>query len=412
MLEYFFGIRIRGLPLNRKEERPVKKNSRITAEISYDALDHNMNVMLDRLKPGTSFCPVVKADAYGHGALQISRRLQSMPSVWGFAVATCEEAMQLRRGGIMKPIILLGYAFPESYEDLVDYDIRPCIFDMESAKELSMCARSLQKDAIVHIAVDTGMSRIGFSPELASVNTILEIASLPGIQVEGLFTHFARADETDMSNAAKQLNLYLRFEKTLRNKGFKVPIRHVSNSAALMRMPEANMDMVRPGITMYGLMPSDEIRDEVGDLQPLMTLKSHVSFVKTLPAGRAISYGGTFVTSAETKVATVPVGYADGYPRMLSGKGTVLIHGQRVPILGRVCMDQFMVDVTSLPDIQRGDEVVLIGKQGSECITAEELGNLSGRFNYELVSEIKKRVPRNYMLSGQCVEQLDYLDRV
>lgn len=378
------------------------------AEISYDALDHNMNVMLDRLKPGTSFCPVVKADAYGHGALQISRRLQSMPSVWGFAVATCEEAMQLRRGGIMKPIILLGYAFPESYEDLVDYDIRPCIFDMESAKELSMCARSLQKDAIVHIAVDTGMSRIGFSPELASVNTILEIASLPGIQVEGLFTHFARADETDMSNAAKQLNLYLRFEKTLRNKGFKVPIRHVSNSAALMRMPEANMDMVRPGITMYGLMPSDEIREEVGDLHPLMTLKSHVSFVKTLPAGRAISYGGTFVTSAETKVATVPVGYADGYPRMLSGKGTVLIHGQRVPILGRVCMDQFMIDVTDIPEAKEFDRVILIGKDGKEEITVETLCSLYGGFPYEMICDIGKRVPKEYYENGEIVSTKDY----
>ena len=390
----------------------MKKYSRISAEISYDALDHNMNQMLDRVNPGTSFCPVVKADAYGHGALQISRRLQSMSFIWGFAVATPEEAMQLRRGGIMKPIMLLGYAFPESYEDLVDYDIRPCVFDMESAKALSLCARSLQKDVIIHIAVDTGMSRIGFSPEMASVNTILEIAALPGIKIEGLFTHFARADEPDMTSAAKQLNLYLRFEKTLRNKGFKVPIRHVSNSAALMRMPEAHLDMVRCGITMYGLMPSDEIAEDVGDLQPLLSLKSHVSFVKTLPSGRAVSYGGTFVTTKETKIATVPAGYADGYPRMLSGKGMVLIHGQRVPILGRVCMDQFMVDVTSIPDVKTGDEVVLIGKQGEECITAEELGALSGRFNYELVSEINKRVPRSYMLSGQCVEQLDYLDRV
>ena len=386
----------------------MKKYSRVCADINYDALDHNLELMLSKIKPDTSICAVVKADSYGHGALQIARHIQSMPYIWGFAVATPEEAMQLRMGGISKPIILLGYAFEESYEDIIDYDIRACIFEEESAKRLSLIAGSLQREAIVHLAVDTGMGRIGFSPDRTSVDTIAEIAKLPNLKIEGLFTHFARADEPSLEPARAQLLLYRRFLKTLENRGIPIPICHVSNSAAAMRFPDANLDLVRAGITMYGLLPSDEVADEMTELMPVMSIRSHISHVKTLPAGKPVSYGGTYVTERETRIATIPAGYADGYPRQLSGKGCVLIHGKRAPITGRVCMDQFMVDVSDIPDVKVGDEAVLLGRQGDDEITAEEIGRISGRFNYELVSDITKRVPRNFIYHGQTIEQLDY----
>lgn len=389
--------------------RKVKKYSRVRADIDLDAIAHNYEVMHSRLNPDTKMCAVVKADAYGHGALQISRFLQNNDSLWGYACATAEEAMALRSGGILKPIILLGYAFPESYEDLIDYDIRACVFEKETAMELSKTAAMLGKTALVHIAVDTGMSRIGFAVSDESVLTVKEIAELPNLKIEGLFTHFARADEKSMSYVDGQFAKYQKFSDALTKAGVDIPVHHVSNSAALMRRQDLNLFMVRPGITMYGLTPSDEISDEVmTDLEPVMSITSHISYIKTLPAGVGISYGGTYVTDRPTRVATVPVGYADGYPRTLSNKGHVLIRGKRAPILGRVCMDQFMVDVTDIPETENHDEVVLLGQQGSDRISAEELGNLSGRFNYELVCDFTKRVPRNYLLHGMVLEQVEY----
>ncbi len=386
----------------------MRKYSRVQAEINLDAIDRNLDVMLGKLNPDTSICAVVKADSYGHGAIQIARHIQSLPYIWGYAVATPEEAMQLRMSGISKPIVLLGYAFPESYEDIIDYDIRACVFEYESAKKLSEIAGSLQKEVRVHIAVDTGMGRIGFSPDRSSVDVIAEITKLPNLVIEGIFTHFARCDEPSLLPAKEQFHLFRRFLKTLENKGIKIPIRHASNSAGIMRFQDANLDMVRAGITLYGLMPSDDVASEMEGLMPVMAIKSHIVFVKTLPAGRPVSYGGTYVTKADTVVATIPVGYADGYPRQLSGKGEVLIHGRRAPILGRVCMDQFMVDVTGIENAAVGDEVVLLGQQGEETITAEEIGRISGRFNYELVSDITKRVPRSFLVAGRVLEQVDY----
>ncbi len=388
----------------------MKKYSRVRADIDLDAVDHNFEVMHSRLRPDTKMCAVVKADCYGHGALQIARFIQDKDYIWGYACATAEEAMALRSGGINKPMILLGYSFPESYEDLIDYDIRACVFDEDTAMELSKTAEMLGKTALVHIALDTGMSRIGFSDTEESVEVIRRIADLPHLTIEGLFTHFARADEESFEPAEAQFNRYMAFSHALEDKGIRIPIHHCSNSAALMRRKDMNLTMVRPGITIYGLTPSNDIRGEVmEDLVPVMSLVSHVSFVKTIAAGCAVSYGGTYVAQQPTRVATIPVGYADGYPRTLSGKGSVLIHGKRAPILGRICMDQLMVDVTDIPDVQRGDEVVLLGKQGDDFITAEELGDKSGRFNYELVCDFTKRVPRNYLLHGMVLEQVDYI---
>ena len=386
----------------------MKPYRRIRAEISLDAIDNNLDVMTGRITDGTKICAVIKADGYGHGATQIARHIEGRENIWGFACAACEEAVDLRKAGIKKPILLLGYTFPEAYEDGIRHDIRITVFTYEDAVRISDEAMRIGKKAIVHVAVDTGMSRIGFDVCPEAVDAVENISVLPGITIEGLFTHFARADETSFAPAEAQFAKYRKFLDKLKERGILPAVCHVSNSSALMRCPEANLDMVRAGITLYGLMPSHEVAGEMEGLEPVMRLVSHVSFVKTLPAGRAVSYGGTFVTERETRVATVPAGYADGYPRMLSGKAYVLVGGKRAPILGRVCMDQFMIDVTQIEDVKAGDEVVLIGRQGDEVITAEQLGDISGRFNYELVCNISKRVPRLYMRGGTFVESVDY----
>ena len=270
----------------------------------------------------------------------------------------------------------------------------------EAARDISRKASKLHKNAYIHIALDTGMGRIGFLPTEESLEEIRKISEMPNIVIEGLFTHFARADETDLAPALIQFERYQTFSEKIRALGIDIPIRHVSNSAGIIRFREANLNMVRAGITIYGLYPSDEVEKDIVPIRPVMSLVSHISYVKTLPAGYSISYGGTFTTQRESRVATIPVGYADGYPRQLSGKASVLIRGKRAPILGRVCMDQFMVDVTDIPDAQRGDEVVLVGTQGDEHITVEELGAISGRFNYEFVCNISPRVPRCYVNRG------------
>ena len=388
----------------------MKKYSRVRAEINLDAVRFNFESMKNNLTPGTKMAAVIKADGYGHGAVQIARLIHGFDYIWGFAVATAEEAMQLRAKGISKPIMLLGYAFEESYEDLIDYDIRVCVFEEETAIALSTCANALGKTAIIHFALDTGMSRIGFPDTSESVEVIQRIAALPNIKVEGLFTHFARADELSVTPAIAQMKRYNRFSEMLAEAGVEIPIHHMSNSAGIIRLQAANADMVRAGITVYGLYPSDEVETEPVPLRPVMSLISHVSYVKTLEPGAEISYGGTYKVTETKRVATVPVGYADGYPRQLSNKGYVLIHGKKAPILGRVCMDQFMVDVTDIPGVSQKDEVVLVGSQGDEHISVEELGALSGRFNYEFVCDIGKRVPRCFMKNGICVEQTSCFD--
>ena len=388
----------------------MKKYSRVRAEIDLDAVRFNFESMKNNLTAGTKMAAVIKADGYGHGAVQIARLVQNYDYIWGFAVATAEEAMQLRMKGITKPIMLLGYAFEESYEDLIDYDIRVCVFEEETAKALQTCASGLGKTAIIHFALDTGMSRIGFKDTDESVEVIKRIAALPNIKVEDLFTHFARADELSITPAITQMKRYNRFSEMLADAGIEIPIHHMSNSAGIIRLQAANSDMVRAGITIYGLYPSDEVETEPVPLRPVMSLKSRISYVKTLESGAEISYGGTYKVTETKRVATIPVGYADGYPRQLSNKGYVLIHGKKAPILGRVCMDQFMVDVTDIPEAAQKDEVVLVGSQGDEHISVEELGALSGRFNYEFVCDIGKRVPRCFMKSGICVEQTSCFD--
>ena len=383
----------------------MKKYSRIRADIDLDAVLYNFENMKANIRPGCKITAVIKADGYGHGSVQIAELMEPFDYMWGFAVAAADEAFRLRRAGIRKPIMLLGYTFDEFYEDLIRENVRICVFDYDTAAKVSDAAFTAKKKAIIHIALDTGMSRIGFRDNDASVAEIVKIAKLPNIEIEGLFTHFARADEVSIDPAVRQLERYDAFAEKVEKAGVDIPIHHVSNSAGIIRLREANKDMVRAGITVYGLMPSADVETDIVPLKPVMSLVSHISYVKDIEAGDEVSYGGTFKAEKTMRVATIPVGYADGYPRMLSGKGYVLIKGRKAPILGRVCMDQFMVDVTDIEGAKRGDEVVLLGKQGDERITAEELGDISGRFNYELVCDISKRVPRNFIYEGRIIEQ-------
>lgn len=383
----------------------MKKFSRIRADIDLDAVLYNFESMKANIRPGCKITAVIKADGYGHGSVQIAELMEPYDYMWGYAVAAADEAFRLRRAGIRKPIMLLGYTFDEFYEDLIRENVRICVFDYDTAISVSDAAFAAKKKALIHIALDTGMSRIGFRDNDASVAEIVKIAKLPNIQIEGLFTHFARADEVSIEPAVRQLERYDAFAEKVKKAGVDISIHHVSNSAAIIRLREANKDMVRAGITVYGLMPSADVETDIVPLKPVMSLISHISYVKDIEAGDEVSYGGTFKAEKTMRVATIPAGYADGYPRLLSGKGYVLIKGRKAPILGRVCMDQFMVDVTDIEGAARGDEVVLLGKQGDERITAEELGDLSGRFNYELVCDISKRVPRNYIYQGRIIEQ-------
>ena len=382
----------------------MKKFSRVKAIVSLDAVAHNFREMRKNIAEDTKVIAVVKADAYGHGAVQIARLVEEYDYIWGFATATEEEAIELRRAGIKKPILVLGIVFEEYYPELIRYDIRPAVCEADSAEKLSKEALRQGKTVHIHLALDTGMTRIGFADVPKSVETIKQIQMLPNLEIEGIFTHFARADEYDRSPALVQLERYLDFLKLLEDAGIKIPLLHCSNSAGIIRIPEANLSMVRAGITIYGIYPSSEVERDKIKLETAMEIKSHISYLKDVSPGTAISYGGTFVATKPMKVATIPVGYADGYPRQLSGKGWVLIHGQKAPILGRVCMDQFMVDVTDIPDTRSGDEVTLIGRDGNEVITAEELGELSGRFSYEFICCISKRVPRVYIKDGKITE--------
>ena len=376
---------------------------RVHADIDLDAIRYNMEQMHHLTDPHTKLMAVIKTDGYGHGAIPIARELEPLDYVYGYAVAAEEEGIALRSAGIKKPILILGYAFPEQYEALLRAQITPAVFTLEAAQRLSETAKRLGLAAHIHIKLDTGMGRVGFLVSEENADVITQIASLPHIVIEGIFTHFARADETDKTSAEQQLAAFLHMNDLLEARGVHIPLKHCSNSAGILDLPDANLDLARAGITLYGLHPSDEVHLERMDMHPVLSLKSRVVYVKTLPAGYGISYGATYVTPSERRIATIPVGYGDGDARSLSNKGEVLIRGRRAPIVGRVCMDQFMVDVTDIPDVCEGDVVTLIGSDGQERITLEELGEKSGRFNYEFACDLGKRIPRIFYRSGERI---------
>ena len=382
----------------------MEKNNRVKAVISLDAVEQNFREMRKNIAEDTKMIAVVKADAYGHGAVPIAHLIENHDYIWGFAAATAEEAVHLRQAGITKPILILGIVFDEYFPELVQYDIRPAVCEYDEAKQLSDEAVLQNKTVHIHIALDTGMTRIGYADIPESVEEIKKIAELPNLEIEGMFTHFARADEYDRSPAMVQLERYQDFSKRVEEAGVDIPLHHCSNSAGIIRVPEANLSIVRAGITIYGIYPSSEVERDIVKLAPVMELKSHITYVKDVPAGAAISYGGTYVADKKKRVATIPVGYADGYPRQLSNKGWVLIHGKKAPILGRVCMDQFMADVTEIDNVKKGDEVTLLGRDGDEFISIEEMGDLCGRFSYEFACDISPRVPRVYIKDGKEAE--------
>ncbi len=374
------------------------------AYVDLDAVISNMDAMHSLLKTDTQMYAVIKTNGYGHGSLPIAKALESVRYVKGYAVATAEEALELRGEGIKKDILILSYTFPDKYEELIKEDVRITVFRKDSLNELSRAASNVGKNAIVHIAVDTGMGRIGIEPDKTGLDFVRKALDTSNILVEGIFTHLARADESDKSSALEQLTKFRNFINDISSKvGAVIPVSHISNSAAILELPDTYMDAVRAGITMYGLAPSDEVDMDKISLKPVMSLFSHITYVKKVPKGTSISYGGKFTAPGEMLVATVPLGYGDGYPRSLSGKGEVLVRGKRCPILGRICMDQFMIDVSAFPDIKEGETVTLLGFDGDEHISAEELGEKSGRFNYELVCLIGSRIPRVYTLHGAPV---------
>lgn len=387
---------------------------RIYAEVDLDAITSNVEHMKANIASETTIMAVIKTDGYGHGAIPIAKELESIEYLSGFAVATAEEAFILRQAGIQKPVLILGYTFPYSYERLIREEIRMTVFRLDTLKELSQNVKLLRekgehKKAKVHIKVDTGMSRIGVRANEEGISFVKEAFETEGIEIEGIFTHFARADENDKSFAQNQLGEFEEFIKKIKlETGKEIPIRHCSNSAGIIELPDANMDMVRAGIILYGLWPSKQVRKDIVHLTPALSLYSQIVYVKEIEAGTPVSYGGTFTAPSQMRIATIPAGYGDGYPRGLSGKGYVLVRGRKAPILGRVCMDQFMVDVTDIPEATQGDRITLIGRDGQETITVEMLGELSGRFNYELVCNLGKRIPRVYTKGGKILCTRDY----
>lgn len=372
--------------------------------IDLDAVSANFEAV--RRRAGVQVMAVVKADAYGHGAVQVARLLEDRCAFFG--VSSVLEALELRRAGLKKPILVLGYTPVEAYPTVIREHIRPAIFHEEDAAALSAAARQMGTTAPFHFALDTGMSRIGFQATEEEAELCAKIAALPGLEAEGLFSHFATADSRDLDRARRQMALFDRFDAMLKARGVRIPIRHLNNSAGVMNF-DCHYEMVRAGIVTYGMYPSSEVPRERLALTPALRWFSRVTHVKTLPPGREISYGGTFVTQNPTTVATIPVGYADGYRRSLSGRFHVLIRGKRALILGRICMDQMMVDVTGIPGVSVGDLVTLVGSDGGECITMEQIAEAAGSFHYEFASGISRRVPRHYVSGGKRQHSVRYL---
>ena len=372
----------------------MEKYLRAYAEVDLEAIGHNIAGVRKIVGNDVKICAVIKADAYGHGAVAVGRYLES--AVEYFAVATVDEAVELREAGIKLPIIILSYVSPNRYDEVVKYDVTQTVYSYETAELLSKAAKAQGKTAKAHVALDTGMSRIGFMVNEQSADDIQKISLLPRLELEGMFTHFSCADMYDKAYSRAQMEKYDRMCDMLDERNVVIPIKHMCNSAGIMEFDSHRFQMVRSGIITYGLYPSEEVDKNALDLRPAMSFRSHVVNVHTVPAGVGVSYGATFVTKQPTRIATVSVGYADGYPRALSNKGRVLIHGQFAPVLGRVCMDQIMVDISHIDNVQIEDVVTLFGRDGENFIPVEEPADMAASFNYEFVCSLSRRVTRVY----------------
>lgn len=379
---------------------------RTQARIDLDAVEYNCSNVRAKLPDDCKLLGVIKADAYGHGAVELAHFLDEKCDFFG--VACIEEAVELKKAGVKAPVLILGYVDSNVYDLVVKYDVRIPIFSMESAVALSDEAVRQGKTVPFHFCVDTGMSRIGFQVNEQSADMCKEITLLPNIEAEGLFSHFATADEADLTKAKAQREKYKAFVKMLEDRGVNIPVKHLNNSAGIMNFDEY-FDMCRMGIILYGLYPSEEVDKSLLDIKPVMSWLTHITHIKTLEPGREISYGGTYKTTEPRIIATIPVGYADGYPRCLSNKGRVIINGQYANIVGRVCMDQFMVDVTDVKGVDLNSTVTLVGSDGDACLSMEEVSNSAHSFNYELPCRVARRVPRVYYKNGEIVKVVNYL---
>jgi len=379
----------------------------VWAEVNLNSLEHNMKEIKKHAKDKKIYA-VVKADAYGHGALDVAPVFLASGAT-ALAVAVITEAMELRRSGVKAPILILGYTPLTFGRQIAEYDIEQTVYDLDYARELSRIAQKENKKVKIHIALDTGMGRIGLLPDETGLNSVREMRKLPNIILEGIFSHFSTADEGDKSYSEYQLKVFNDFVSKLEAEGIKFNVKHLSNSAAIMDLPQAHFDGVRPGIIMYGYYPSDEVLKDKLDLKPALTLKTNIVHVKTLPKGMYISYGRKFITDRESVIATLPIGYADGYTRALSNKGKVIINGKLAPVVGRVCMDQLMVDVTDAGEVKVGDEAILLGEQGNTKFNADDLAKILDTINYEIICMIGRRVPRVYIKNGEIVKIRNYM---
>lgn len=386
-----------------------KLEKRSWAEVDLDAIAHNMREIRKITNKNAQIMAVVKADAYGHGFMETAKTLLENGAD-RLAVAVLQEGKQLRSRGVRVPIFVLGASNPDDAEDLINFEITPNIFDYDFAKTLSYMAEKKEKVTKVHIKLDTGMSRIGFvvndSDNTEVIDEIIKISKLPYLEVEGIFSHFSTSDEFNQEYTRLQFKRFMSVVDALKARGLDIPIKHICNSAGIMMYPEMHLDMVRPGIILYGMYPSNEVDKSRLSLIPAMTLKSSITFVKNVESGRGVSYGKEYITDKTTKIATVPIGYADGYLRKIAKKGKMLVNGEKVSLIGRICMDQCMIDVTNVHNIDKGDEAIIFGKEG---VTIDDLAEWLETINYEIACVIGKRIPRIYTKNGKVVKVLNYL---
>ena len=385
------------------------KFNRAWAEVNLDNIAHNAKEIRRITDKKAEIMGVVKADAYGHGVMEVAKTLLEN-GVTRLAVSMLDEAIQLRKNGIDVPILILSYTDPRRAEEIILNDVTQTVFSHDLAEALSEAAVSLDKNIKIHIKIDSGMTRVGFMPGYSAVKNVVRISKLPKIIIEGLFTHFASADENDRSYTYMQFERFMSVVSELNRIGIYIPVKHVCNSAGIIEFPEMHLNMVRPGIVLYGMYPSEEVHKDIIDLRPAMTLKANIILVKDVEADTCISYGRIFKTQRESRIATLPIGYADGYTRLLTSKGRVLVNGQSVPIVGKICMDQCMIDVSEVSgEVNVGDEAVLFGNQNGSEIKIEDLADRIGTINYEIACIIGKRIPRVYWKDGQVYNVLNYL---